>query len=256
VAVAVIPERTIDAWTSAEILSFDPFARVWAPTPRSQANREIWDYAVSAGRENEKLFVLENKGLFQDNPSSATHVTIDLVQLARLATLAVANRLPAFYGLPAITDLDARSSPPEGVVGRATLRTSPRTFGEWHRVGPAEDLVVQPRVWAAFGRRRRSCRMHVSDFPPFDGFRRFLARTVTCDHGWNLSTKAYSPPPPSALTSAASEDAWRRVVSLAERTHRTDQARELLLALAAENPNQTVDVIDRRLGQLVWSVVA
>lgn len=70
--ISIIPERTIDAWTASEVIAFDFRARVWAPTPRSQAAQEPWDFAITSSRPGEKLFVLENKGLFDPAPANMT----------------------------------------------------------------------------------------------------------------------------------------------------------------------------------------
>jgi hypothetical protein len=253
---AVIPERTIDAWTAAEILQFDPFARVWAPTPRSQANSELWDYAVSAGRKDEKLFVLENKGLYQQGKAGVAFVGLDLVQLARLTSLSNTHHLPAYYGLPGVNEGELAPAT-SGVLGRAEARLTPRRFGDWHLVGPAADLLAHPPVWSAVRRGQRSKRLRVSDFPAFEGMRRFLGRTVTCEHGWNLSDSPFRPPPRSALTSQASERAWVRIQALARRTRSAEDFRGHLLEIDDLGmPDRVDDHIDRRFGQLVWAAVA
>jgi hypothetical protein len=252
---SLIPERTIDAWTAAEILSFDPFARLWAPNPRQQRNQEPWDFASSSGRL-EKLIVIENKGLYAKDGSGATCVDLDLVQLARMAWLETAYNLPAFYGLPGLPANDVAAVAHLPFSNRATLRTSPYVFGSWHRMAGAFSLLIHSPVASAIAARHRSLELEVVDYPATIGIRRFLGLAVGCFFGSDLSQGAMQPPPNAALSGSSADHAWEAAANVLSRHASPELVRERLASLATRPVDAEMqEVADVRLGQLIWAAV-
>ena len=54
----ILPERTVEAWTTAYITRWDPSALLWAPTQRDP---RAWDLSARSG--SARHFVLEYKGI-------------------------------------------------------------------------------------------------------------------------------------------------------------------------------------------------
>ena len=71
----ILPERTVEAWTTAYIVRWFPTALLWAPT---QADPLNWDGAV--GLPGRRYFVLEYKGV-EGRVSRTPYITIDTAQL-------------------------------------------------------------------------------------------------------------------------------------------------------------------------------
>ena len=156
-AVRIIPERTIDAWTSSAVLDREPRALVWAPTPPAQARSgcQPWHFPIGAFDLPGKLLVLQNKALIaRPDPHCFPKVSVDLAQLARLVDLEV-DGLPVFYGLPGLCDVDLPSSlSQEDLSARALLRLHPG-FDRWQRlVRPLELLALTPVMKAIVANRR------------------------------------------------------------------------------------------------------
>jgi hypothetical protein len=189
-AVRIIPERTIDAWTSSAILAREPHALVWAPTPPAPAAQgtQPWHFPIGAFDPPSKLLVLENKALI--GRLGAHHlpkVCLELDQLARLIDLEV-DGLPILYGLPGLCDMDLPSLiPREELGGRAALRFRPH-FDRWQRlVRPLELLALRPVMKAMAANRHRMTlnTLALVGFPPL---RAFLSDTQQGSWGRNLLT--------------------------------------------------------------------
>ena len=248
----VIPERTIDAWTSSEATAFDAFARVWAPDQATQGRSEPWDFAIAPTRSSEKIFMLENKGLY--SRSGYTFVRIDVRQLLILIWLHQAFGLPTFVGLPHLSASEALALADSPPLHRAMLRLFPRPFGDWHEVFSPIRLARIPRVEMAIRESRRSVAVSVDLLPRGRPLRQFLRDVANCREGWLMGEEGFNVrgAPPSWTTSAtfglqlqqiASRGRWQDIEA-----HFAEHQREL---------TEPLDARDRTsiLGE-VWVVVA
>lgn len=212
--IRVIPERTVDAWLSWEVLRSIPRALLWAPTPPAQAANapQPWDFGVAGIDEPRKLFVVETKALigYEDSPY-LPKVSLRLPQLSVLATIAAANDPPVFYGLPL---LDAAELPtpllPESPPQRAILRLEP-PFAEWLRMFTPFELMAHPEVAAAIAdSARSSVSLLTSDLAGGDSLGDFLAKVKRCEIGRRYEVQDTGPimrvvPSESRARSAARE---------------------------------------------------
>lgn len=149
VAVRLIPERTIDAWTSIAVNDEDPDALIWAPTPNAQARNQPWDLAVEGFGPPKKVVAYENKALegsrLQNNTWRSS-VLIRWDQLLALVEFHYLRDLPVYYGLPGLQAHVVQALPPENFAERGELRFKPQAFADWQRVlTPGEVLAVLPR---------------------------------------------------------------------------------------------------------------
>jgi hypothetical protein len=143
----LIPERTIDAWTSVAINEVDPDALIWAPTPNAQASNQPWDLAVQAFGSPTKLLAFENKALETRLLQTGWRpsVLIRWDQLLALLELHYLRALPVFYGLPGLKEPAVQTLPPDDFAARAEARYKPLPFAEWQRVlTPGDVLAVLP----------------------------------------------------------------------------------------------------------------
>lgn len=89
----ILPERTVEAWTTAYIVRWHPHARIWAPTQNDPAG---WDHAFDLARSapaGHRAFVFEYKGV-----DVGGVISIDTRQLLRYVTRGLSNVL--WYLLP------------------------------------------------------------------------------------------------------------------------------------------------------------
>lgn len=186
--VRIIPERTVDAWTSSAIVRRAPGALIWAPTPPAQAaaGTQPWDFAIEAFGPPGKLLVLENKALIgQPTPNYVPKVRLEIDQLARLIDLEAVG-LPIFYGLPGLIEADLpRPMPPENFAARAMLRLRPR-FDRWQRMVRPAELFGLRQVTQAIVAHRRTTTLHTSALFHFPSLRQLLADALACQQGKNL----------------------------------------------------------------------
>lgn len=184
-SVRVIPERTVDAWFSWQVIRAIPQALLWAPTPPAQAAAQPWDFVVGGFDEPHKLFVVETKALigYEDAPL-LPKVSLRLPQLLMLASLAAANDFPVFYGLPL---LPASELPtpllPEFPPERAILRLEP-PFAEWLRMFTPFELMAQPAIATALADpTRSSVSVSTTEFIGGESLDAFLAKVKRCEIG-------------------------------------------------------------------------
>jgi hypothetical protein len=192
--VRIIPERTIDAWTSSAVLGREPRALVWAPTHPAQAGAgsQPWHFPIASFDPPGKLLVLQNKALIaQATPHCFPKVSVELAQLARLVDLEV-DGLPIFYGLPGLCDVDIPSPLPQDDLGaHALLRLRPH-FDRWQRlVRPLELFALRP-VMKAVAANRRMTSLHTLALVGFPPLRAFLSDTQAGPWGRNLPTDSDS----------------------------------------------------------------
>lgn len=186
-SIRVIPERTVDAWFSWEVLRSIPRALVWAPAPPAQATHaaQPWDFAVGDIDEPRKLFVVETKALigYEDSPY-LPKVSLRLPQLSVLAKIAAANDLPVFYGLPLLAPAEiATPLLPESPPQRAVLRLEP-PFAEWLRMFTPFELMAHPAVAAAIAdSTRSSVSVSTTELVGGDSLGAFLAKVKRCEVG-------------------------------------------------------------------------
>ena len=196
--VLVIPERTIDAWTAAEVVAVDALARIWAPDQVAQSATEPWDFAVAPARSSEKVLVLENKAL-NSNPAQ-TRVPIDIDQLLVLVGLQLMFRWPAYVGLPTISIQEVRLIAPGFPLQRALLRHIPRPFGEWHHIFRPLDVALIPQVFRAIQRGQLSTEVPTGALVGGRPLRRFLRDVTCCTDGEIVQGSAREPLPRWILT--------------------------------------------------------
>lgn len=219
---ALIPERTIDAWLAMSVAAFDPFARVWAPSPRRQARGHPWDWAIEATGAADKLIVLETKGLFDYRSTvHIPHVHVDLDQLAFLAACEVVASVPAFVGLPLLDIAELKAVKASDFLGLAALRLRPQ-FQSWLRVVSATSLAAYPPIASCIARGQRSHELATDglralvDWPDLIDF---LASVRRCEAGRSLATDGSLPPLPASWLTAAGR---RAVIEAARSSIRRD----------------------------------
>ena len=113
----ILPERTVEAWTTAYIVRWFPTALLWAPT---QAEPLTWDTAV--GLPGWRYFVLEYKAV-EGGVTGSPYITIDTAQLK--AYVADNTRVGApvvLYLLPYWTEFVAADVAMPAQAGLRTLR--------------------------------------------------------------------------------------------------------------------------------------
>jgi hypothetical protein len=214
----LIPERTIDAWTSSAITARQPRALIWAPTPPAQAptGNQPWDFAVGTPH---KLLVIENKALVDTGAQAvATRVQLGMDQLDRLFALEVLNGLPVFYGLPGLLAKQLpRPIPPEPFVERAGWRLSP-PFADWQRMVRPTELLSIPQVFAAWAPRHGSVTIDNALVTPFRTLSTLLDDALGCKEGVRLpndprSAWSLGSPPGDRLLGRAIDTLLREGIS-------------------------------------------
>jgi hypothetical protein len=186
--VRIIPERTIDAWTSSAILDREPRALVWAPTPPGHvvAGSQPWHFPIGAFDPPGKLLVLTNKALIgRVAPCHFPKISVELDQLARLVDLEL-DGLPILYGLPCLYDRDVPDPLPHQDFGaHALLRLRPH-FDRWQRiVRPLELFSLRP-VLKAVVANRRTMTLNTLSLVGFPSLRALLSNTGGAPWGKNL----------------------------------------------------------------------
>jgi hypothetical protein len=202
-----LPERTVDAWVTAYVVSRVPNAWLWAPT---QQNSPDYDLAASLPGRG-KLFVLEDKAPSVDERSGQHAFRLPVRQMwnyLRHPQL----RLRTFYVLPcppypvsAVPGTSAYVAPSRAalVPDRAMTRLAghPWQPGQgcefWFRVVPVADLwsatlrsSPMPAIGAAYWPRRPQTRRALPATVPLpcplpatlgESLKVFMDRLIRCD---------------------------------------------------------------------------
>ena len=86
----ILPERTVEAWSTAYIMRWFPTALLWAPTQGDPLN---WDAAVAL--PNYRYFVLEYKAV--EGGGGQPFVPIDTAQLTTYSTMNQTFKMPLVW---------------------------------------------------------------------------------------------------------------------------------------------------------------
>jgi hypothetical protein len=263
--VRIIPERTIDAWTSSAILVREPRALIWAPTSPGQptAGSQPWHFAIAAFDPPGKLLVLANKALLgRAAPHHFPKVSVELGQLARLVDLELEG-LPILYGLPCLYDGEVSGPEPhEGLSAHALLRLKTQ-FDRWLRiVRPLELLAVRPVMKAVAASRHRMTLSTLSlvGFPPL---RELLSSIGTAPWGKYLPGNPESrtwPLLPLLRPDAVVKDAVRQAASMGEATasemdRRLNTIFEQTRVRPRRDESWAPPRVDMHLARTIWIVL-
>lgn len=188
--IRIIPERTIDAWTSSAILDREPRALVWAPTPprRARNGHRPWHPPFGPVDHPGKLLAIQNKALIaRMNSISFPKVSIDLGQLARLVDLETQG-VPIFYGLPCLWGVHLSDLLLNEDLRAHDLSSLRQRFVRWQRVvRPLEVLAMGP-VLKAVAASRRVMTLDTLALVDFSSLRAFLSDTLADPWGLDLPT--------------------------------------------------------------------
>jgi hypothetical protein len=266
--VRLIPERTIDAWTSSAVTDWNPHALIWAPAPPAQAagRDQPWDFAVEDFAPPAKLLVLENKCLlgFEQVPHNP-RVRLELEQFIRLLSLDALG-LPVFYCLPGLGEADLPvPMPPETYANRAGLRLAPQ-FAVWHRALRPLELVLLPRVQTALLGGWRSVTLRTNALSGGRSLGDLLRTISACQAGQSLSKGdggEIRPILPPLLPKRDIDYALRRTAAtLSGATARLGAEEVSSILLSYLEPGRTREVRSKRarneatshLGRTIWVV--
>ena len=183
----ILPERTVEAWTTAYITRWFPTALLWAPTQSDPLN---WDAAV--GLAGHRYFVLEYKGVEEGTPTPFIPIDTPQLKAYRDDNRRVRVAL-VWYLLPYWTHVVDPRNPMPRQAGYRTIRAehpggqppsppeaqavpSPRTEHALGRGCESYFYLAQPEaILQRVNRLARRPRLNVADVP-------LVADGVTLEH--------------------------------------------------------------------------